>query len=505
MAILLVWIVALGLLVRREFWRPAGERLAAAALTLPPGATYFRVTLGNAQIGYASTVVDTLPDTLRVTENVVVDVPVLGEVQRTEVHTEIEASRTLTLRSFTAMLRGPDARFAASGQISGDTLLELQVTGDDRREVRHVRLTGPIVLPQLLPFRLAFGGRLSAGRTHEVRLFDPEALTLRDVAIEVAAESTLVVPKDTAVFDSTAARWIPVAFDTVKAWRVREAGHQFPGNAWIDDRGQIVSAWTAGGVRFERSAYELAYENYRLSGGNEPDAVSPHVIRSTAAAAGVRLVPESLTTLTVRLGGQPLDGLDLEGDGQRLAGDTVVVRSQATRVRAGYRLPYTESQYQRFVDAEPLIESDDPRIQAQARQIIRSTRRPATAAARLNAWVHAEIANAGSFGVPSALDAYLRRRGDCNEHTVLYVALARAIGLPARTAAGLVYLDGSFYYHAWPEVWLGRWVAADPTLGQFPADAAHLRLIVGGLARQLELVRLVGQLRITVVAMEPVS
>ena len=49
--------------------------------------------------------------------------------------------------------------------------------------------------------------------------------------------------------------------------------------------------------------------------------------------------------------------------------------------------------------------------------------------------------------------------------------------LPARIAAGLAYVDGKFYYHAWPEVLLGDWVAVDPTFGQFPADAAHLRFI----------------------------
>ena len=91
------------------------------------------------------------------------------------------------------------------------------------------------------------------------------------------------------------------------------------------------------------------------------------------------------------------------------------------------------------------------------------------------------------------------KQGDCNEHTVLYVALARAVGLPARTAVGLVYLRGHFYYHAWPEVWLGEWVAVDPTLGQYPADASHLRFILGGLARQVELIRLIGRLQLEVI------
>ncbi len=77
--------------------------------------------------------------------------------------------------------------------------------------------------------------------------------------------------------------------------------------------------------------------------------------------------------------------------------------------------------------------------------------------------------------------------------------MARSVGLPARTAVGLVYVEGVFYYHAWPEVWLGEWVAVDPTFGQYPADAAHLRFVIGGLAQQVEIVRLIGQLNIEVV------
>jgi transglutaminase-like putative cysteine protease len=90
------------------------------------------------------------------------------------------------------------------------------------------------------------------------------------------------------------------------------------------------------------------------------------------------------------------------------------------------------------------------------------------------------------------------RSGDCNERTVLYVALARAAGLPARPVAGLLYRGGRFYYHAWPEVYLGDWVAVDPTLNEFPADAAHVRFVVGGLARQAQLVRLIGSLKLEV-------
>ena len=85
-----------------------------------------------------------------------------------------------------------------------------------------------------------------------------------------------------------------------------------------------------------------------------------------------------------------------------------------------------------------------------------------------------------------------------NGRYVANVALARAAGLPARTVAGLLYVNGRFYYHAWPEVYLGDWVAIDPLFDQFPADAAHVRLAVGGLARQVELVPLIGRLKLEV-------
>jgi transglutaminase-like putative cysteine protease len=95
-------------------------------------------------------------------------------------------------------------------------------------------------------------------------------------------------------------------------------------------------------------------------------------------------------------------------------------------------------------------------------------------------------------------------QGDCNEHTVLFTALARAVGLPTRMAAGVVLVDlhgegPAFYYHAWPEVWLGAWHALDPTLGQFPADATHLRFVVGGLDQQVDILRLIGSLRVEIV------
>ena len=43
----------------------------------------------------------------------------------------------------------------------------------------------------------------------------------------------------------------------------------------------------------------------------------------------------------------------------------------------------------------------------------------------------------------------------------------------------------------------------DPTFGDAPADAAHLRFVIGGLAQQVDIVRLIGRLQIEVLETIP--
>src|SRR5690606_38728584 len=86
----------------------------------------------------------------------------------------------------------------------------------------------------------------------------------------------------------------------------------------------------------------------------------------------------------------------------------------------------------------------------------------------------------GATGGASALQAYRERQGDCTEHAALFVALARAAGIPARNAAGIVYLSagskGVFGYHAWAEVWLGQWVPVDTTVREIGVGARYILL-----------------------------
>ena len=64
-----------------------------------------------------------------------------------------------------------------------------------------------------------------------------------------------------------------------------------------------------------------------------------------------------------------------------------------------------------------------------------------------------------------ALEVLNHMAGDCTEHSILFIGLARAAGLPAREVAGMIYVTedpAGFYFHQWAKVWVGKWIDVDP-------------------------------------------
>ena len=91
------------------------------------------------------------------------------------------------------------------------------------------------------------------------------------------------------------------------------------------------------------------------------------------------------------------------------------------------------------------------------------------------------------------------REGDCTEHAVLVAALGRAAGIPTTIETGLVYQRGRFYYHAWNVFWIDewqQWVTGYAVFNQVPADVTHLRFVRGEAQEQLDLIGLLGRLKL---------
>ena len=501
LAIVVAWVAGIGMLVRREYFRPHIERLAEAALRVQPAAVFYAVLQGDRQVGFASSTIDTSAAMIEQRDYFVADIPIGGSVRRTEARTTVTLTRTLRVRTFDVELSADRAPLKVRGEVSGDTLMTVMIGSGASVDTQRLALLGPILLPTLAPLAVALEERPTIGKSYVLPLFDPAALGTRDARIDVRAESLFVV-NDSSVFDPTTSRWRGVLPDTVRAWQIAsQSGVGIAG--WVDQQGRLVAS-TQFGFRLERRPYEVAFENWRreteeASGTATTRPVDPRrdILESTAIAANRRL-RSTMSRLRVHLSGAPLQGFDIDGGRQRLVGDTLIIEREAAQALSP-RYFAGEPSTRNDTRPEPFLEVAHPEIVALARQIAAGSRDPRVIAQRINAWVHDSLEKTITIGIPSALHVLHTRRGDCNEHAQLFVALARAAGVPARVASGLAYVDGKFYYHAWPEVRLRSWVPVDPTFGQFPADAAHLRFVTGGFGRQVELLRLIGNLRIDVI------
>src|SRR5262249_59666880 len=101
------------------------------------------------------------------------------------------------------------------------------------------------------------------------------------------------------------------------------------------------------------------------------------------------------------------------------------------------------------------LQSDHPKISQLAAEIVRGEKDIRKAVLKIKNWVYTEIAKEPTVSIPNALEVLQIRKGDCNEHTVLFNAIARAAALTPQTLGGGVYLRGAFFYHARSEVWDG--------------------------------------------------
>ena len=502
-AIVALWIVVLGIHVRREYFRSETLVLAEGARALAPGSYFYTVQMDGRAIGLASSRLDTVPGGFQFDDVLRLEIPALDRRHPATVRTRARLGSALELLDFDFRLESEIGAFHVTGEARPDSTLALTLEAASGDQVTTLPLDRSLTLPVALPLRMAAAGRLDVGREYTARVFDPSAMADRGVTVRVTGRDMLPVV-DSVARPPSGGDWMAVAHDTVAVWVVEESYGGVSVTSWLDQDGRLVRAESPMGFTLMRMPYELAEQRWARD-RERPELATGYgaVIENTAIAANVELtgLEETLERVRVRLGNVSLEGFDLEGGRQTLQGDTLTIRREpASALEASYALPWTGGgEAAAALEPEPLVQSSDPTIVATARRIADGATAPGVVARRLNAWVHDALRKDITLSVPSALQVLETRQGDCNEHTVLYVALARALGLPARTAVGLVHINGRFYYHAWPEVWLDRWVAVDPTLGQVPADASHLRFLVGGLARQVELIRLIGRLQLDIV------
>ena len=504
--VVLVWVGLAAWKAREEYFQPEMQRLAEAALSLAPGINVYTLTMGERTVGQATSRLDTLPDGFELEDVMNLELPALGQTGVAVARTRVKLSPSLVMENFTFTLDSEVGRFEASGELTPDTTLQVRIVSAGNEQNLSFRLPQPPVMSNVVPIRVAMGEGLQVGETVRLPVFDPTSLSTRTVEVDILEHDTLFVTDSAAL--GPEGLWVPASTDTVPAWKIAEVFGGVRVESWVDEDGRILRAESGMGFSMEKTEYELARQAQEASRLASTSPVDDDVILSTAVQSNVDFDDVTIhDEIRFRLSGVDLEGYQLDGGRQELRGDTLVIRREDWNgLDPDYRLPYPYMDLGDALEPEPLIQSDDPRIVERAREITAARtewrQSPKDVARQLTTSVYNMLDKSITFSVPNAVQVLETLQGDCNEHTVLYVAMARALGLPARTAVGLVYVNGAFFYHAWPEVWLDGWVAVDPTFGQYPADASHIRFVIGGLAQQVEIVRLIGNLDIEVLDAE---
>jgi transglutaminase-like putative cysteine protease len=475
------WVATMGLLVQRSFIEASSANLATDLARYGKTAQWRGVYYRNEKIGFTVSQTAETPGGFELQEDGRLQMSLLGAQNVVRLRTVARVDRDFAMQSFDFSLDPGTGGTTVHGDVSGRRLHVVVSTAAGSRE-EEIELAQPPVLALTLARRLADAG-LSEGRHYEWTIFDPATLANSPIALDIGRRELV----------AAGGRRLP-------AFRVETAYGGLRTTSWITDTGEVVLEKSPVGLETIRES-PVDAQNLSVPSGVRADLLSASAIVPEGRQPIVE--PRDVRRLRLRLTGAEVPQADLAGVGQTVTGDVVEIRDAQ-----GFKSEPLDPDVRQYLSPEPLIESDAPEIRAEAAAAVRNVAGARAQAERLTRHVNGMLDKKPTVSLPSAREVLRTRVGDCNEHTVLYVAMARAVGIPARIAVGLVSVRGAFYYHAWPEVYLtegttrGLWLPVDPTLNQFPADATHLRLARGGLDRQAAILPLIGRLKIEILDLE---
>ncbi|MCK5511379.1 MAG: hypothetical protein KAI96_01140 [Thermodesulfovibrionia bacterium] len=462
--IIVVWISTTFLLISR--YAPSSGLDTERQSLLPENKQrWMGIYLKGKKIGFSSHRFYKERDGYTVHEEIHIKLKVLDTIQDIQSKTEVSLSPDLKVNSFRFALNASQD-IKIEGNIHNKNLI-LDITTESNKSRREIMLDEIPQMPlTILPYLYKKG--LNKGTTLNFPVFDPVTLSIQKMYTEV-------VGKEKITLNGT----------EFEAYKIRGTLNGIHLLMWIDEHGNELKEESPLGFTLITEPRVKAVQLPTSS-----SEVSDLIIQ-TSVPFNLKL-PDEISYLKIRVSGIDFDGLALNGGRQTLHGDIIEIVKEDIVTHHDTSLPMPAMEH--FLEETPFIQSKNPEIAELASNIIGGEKNPLSAGRLLWEWVFHHIEKTPSITIPNAVDVLKTRKGDCNEHTALYTALARSAGLPTRINVGLVYKNGYFYYHAWPEIYTGRWIAIDPTLGEFPASAAHVRLITGDLDKQVILAKVVNQI-----------
>jgi len=271
--VILIWVAGLGLLYLRTTSRTPEQRLAEVGMRVSPATYYYIVEQGGRQVGAASSAIDTTNTRVVSSDFVRGEIPVGNDVLRMEARSESRYTRGMRLRDFVMRATGDLTPFMIRGAIQEGEDKTLRITVENQGEkpiTQEAVVTTPVFTPSVAPLPLMLGKNPEIGDSVRVSLFDPLSRSVKEVTLRVETDSLFLVA-DSAHIDPVTKRWVKARQDSLRGWRI--TGRNAPLTAWIDADGRLIAASEPGGITLVRTAFEIAFENWRLDHPGAPPAV----------------------------------------------------------------------------------------------------------------------------------------------------------------------------------------------------------------------------------------
>ena len=392
---------------------------------------------------------------------------------------EVFVDEDYKLMTFDFSLNSGMHEMGVSGKVLAGGFMEVEIDSQGKISKKRIELPqeeGVVVASIVSPFH-SFG-ELKAGKRYSLQVFNPFSLELESLVLNVTG-------KEKTMHNG----------EEIEAYIVKSDYRGLEQTSWVSPEGEIIREETGmGWVLLKDDAGIVS----RMRESSSSKDIELAELVSVPSNVELRKGVKHIRVIMDGVG----EGFDLESRRQRIVerkGESKVIEINSETLDIDEALSLPVDGMHEFLEPSDFIQSRDGDIRALAARIVGSEKNSLLAAQKINQWLFKNIYKVPVVSIPSAIDVLKTREGDCNEHTVLFAALARAAGIPAKVNVGLAYTGGRFYYHAWPGVYVGKWVEMDPTFGQDIADAGHIKLLEGDISRQLDIVKLLSKIKLEVI------
>ncbi len=444
--------------------------------------SWMKIMFKDAHIGYSHTQVDAneadATSQYLVQNRTVMRLKILGENRNVSVKAHATLDAMYQLQTFLFGLTSDAYSLSAVGTRTGEEAYDVVINTAGTRQKVEVHIPNDaIVYSPMVEMALV---QLRPGRQMTVRTFNPMSMATSDIVVKALRRETI--------------RHQGEDVETV----VLQADYQGMGVlSWLNTDGQMLRQETALGWIMVACPADEA-----LAVSSDGKDLTDLLISTAVSASAPISRPRTRERLDVLLRGAATDPTAMQTHRQTARkeddGSVALVLRRDTLPGNTVTIAEAGAAHPEYLEASPFIQANDPELRRRARAIVGAETDSLKASLAIHNWLRKNMLREPTVSVPSALAVLRTMKGDCNEHTYLFVGLARAIGIPAKITVGIVYSEGAFYYHAWPGVFVGRWLEMDPTLDQDAVDATHIKLLEGELADQMQLMAMIGRLKVDV-------